>query len=120
MKLGKLQETYNDEHQVQESTLRVRLTQVENTQQAMESLRDPASLEEQMGALSLQCDRLERLKEQHLQDTLARKTALQQELLEALVAIQEHSEFISKQFADLELYAEQQRKGLRRLSSMSL
>ena len=115
MKLVKTEETFETERELQEATLNVRLHEVETIELKIESLRDPASLEEQMCALQRQCDSLERLKKRHHEETVTQKFAIQQEIEEAILAVEEYNRFVGNKLNELKCYAEHQTNSVRTL-----
>jgi hypothetical protein len=115
MKLVKSEETYENERELQEATLHVRLKEVESVELKIESLRDPASLEEQMCALQRQCDSLERLRNRHQEETVSQKMAIQQEIQEAILAVEEYNRFVYTKLNELQSHADAQKKSVRKL-----
>ena len=114
-KLYKLEETLDTEYDQQEATLQVRLREVESIELNMESLRDPASLEEQICAYQRQCDTLERLRTKHQEEILSSKHSIQQEIQEALVAVNDYNLFVKEKLQELTLYADNQKKNVKTL-----
>ena len=115
MKLMKTEETFENERELQEATLKVRLHEVETIEFKIDSLRDPASLEEQMCALQRQCDSLERLRNRHEEETVSQKVAIQQEIQVAILAVEEYNRFVCHKLKDLKSYAEDQKNCVSKL-----
>jgi SMC interacting uncharacterized protein involved in chromosome segregation len=111
-KLANLEETLETETEQQEATLQVRLREVESMNVQMDSLRDPASLEEQICAYQRQCDQLEALNRKHQEDTVANKRAIKEEIETALDAIQEYNVHVTAKLQELQDYTMQQKKSL--------
>jgi hypothetical protein len=102
----------NVEGDHQEATLQVRLREVEKIEEQIDVLRDPISLEEQICAFQRQCDSLERLRSQHQEETLTRKAMIQQEIQEAILAVEEFHSFVARKLQELENYSTTQRNNL--------
>ena len=115
LKLVKTDETFETERDLQEATLNVRLHEVETIELKIESLRDPASLEEQMCALQRQCDSLERLRNRHQEETVSQKFAIQQEIQEAILAVEEYNRFVHNKLNELKSHADDRKKSVRKL-----
>ena len=100
------------ESEQQEATLSVRLREVESIELKIESLSDPASLEEQICAYQRQCDTLERLRTRHEEETMTQKNSIHQEIQQAMIAVEEHNRFVAKQLQELTTYAEGKKKSV--------
>lgn len=114
-KLTKLEETTETERESQEATLKVRLSEVTSIEARMEALRDAASIEEQIFAHQRQCDQLESLQRQEYEDTVSNKRAIQDEIQNALNAIEEYNMFVSTTLKDLNEYAVEKKRDLQTL-----
>lgn len=105
-----MEETLETEGEQQEATLQVRLSAVESMETKIESLRDPASLEEQICAYQSQCDQLESLNRKHQEDTVANKRAIQDEIETALAAMDDYNRHVTAKLQELQEYAVQQKE----------
>jgi hypothetical protein len=112
MKVEKFNEAMNVEADQQEATLQVRLREVEKIEERIDALRDPISLEEQICAFQRQCDSLERLRTQHEEETLSRKAMIQQEIQDAIFAVEEFHTFVAQKLEELEAYATAKRNSV--------
>lgn len=104
-KRSKCEETLEAEKEQQDATLAVREGEVCAIEEKIESLRDPAALEEQMIRYQRQLDQLEALNRKHQEENLLMKQAVQKEINAAIQAIIAHNVDVKKKFADLKAYA---------------
>ncbi len=116
MKLSKLDEVLATEVEQQEATLSVRLREVESIDLKIESLSDPASLEEQICAYQRQCDTLERLRSRHEEETTSQKNSIHLEIQDAIVAVEEHNRFVTEKLEELKAYADGKKNSVRVLA----
>jgi plasmid stabilization system protein ParE len=103
------------EREQQEAALAVRLREVDAIESKIESLRDPAALEEQIARYQRQCTQLEALQMKHQEENVSQKKAVQDEINAALRAITEHNDYVRKQFAELQQYVLRKKAALGRV-----
>lgn len=94
----------------------VRLREVKSIEEKVESLRDPAALEEQITRFQRQCTQLEALRMKHEEENVAQKRAVQNEINAALRAVEEHNAYVQKKFAELQQYVLKKKAGLGKVS----
>lgn len=115
-KKSKCEETLNKEREQQDAALAIRLREVSSIEEKIESLRDPAALEEQITRFQRQCTQLEALRMKHEEENVAQKKAVQNEIHDALQAVEEHNVYIRKRFAVLQQYILEKKASLRKVT----
>jgi hypothetical protein len=115
-KKQKCEETLHKEREQQEAALAIRRREVTSIEEKIESLRDPAALEEQITRFQRQCTRLEALRMKHEEENVAQKRAVQKEINEALRAVEEHNIYVQKKFAELQQYVLKKKASLRKVT----
>jgi hypothetical protein len=115
-KKTKCEETLNKEREQQDAALAVRLREVTSIEEKVESLRDPAALEEQITRFQRQCTQLEALRMKHEEENVAQKKAVQDEINAALQSVEDHKAYVEKKFAELQQYVLKKRASLRKVT----
>jgi len=115
-KKTKCEETLNKEREQLEAALAVRLREVTSIEEKVESLRDPAALEEQIASFQRQCTQLEALRMKHEEENVAQKKAVQNEINAALKSVEEHNIYVQKKFAELQQYILKKKASLRKVT----
>lgn len=115
-KKTKCEETLNKEREQQDAALAVRLREVTSIEEKIESLRDPAALEEQITRFQRQCTQLEALRMKHEEENVAQKKAVQKEINDALQAVEEHNVHVHKKLAELQQYVLKKKASLRKVT----
>ena len=115
-KKTKCEETLNREREQQEAALAVRLREVTSIDDKIESLRDPAALEEQIARYQRQCTQLEALQMKHEEENLSQKRAVQNEINAALMAVTDHKDYVQKKFAELQQHILKKKASLGKVS----
>ena len=106
----------NKEREQNEAALAVRLREVASIEEKVESLRDPAALEEQITRFQRQCTQLEALRMKHEEENVAQKKAVQNEINAALQSVEEHNIYVQKKFAELQQYILRKKASLRKVT----
>ena len=115
-KKTKCEETLNKEREQHEAALAVRLREVTSIEGKIESLRDPAALEEQITRFQRQCTQLEALRMKHEEENVAQKKAVQDEINAALQSVEDHNAYVQKKFAELQQYILKKKASLRKVT----
>jgi len=111
-KQSKVTEAHSTEKSEQEGALAVRLREVESAETKIASLRDPVALEEAIVRYQRQCIQLEALQVKHLEDNIARKNAVREEIKTAMVFVEEHFQHQKEKLAELEQYLSNKQESL--------
>jgi SMC interacting uncharacterized protein involved in chromosome segregation len=115
-KKQKCEETLHKEREQQEAALAIRRREVTSIEEKIESLRDPAALEEQITRFQRQCTQLEALRMKHEEENVAQKRAVQKEINEALRAVEEHHIYVQKKFSELRQYVLKKKASLSKVT----
>lgn len=102
---AKCEENIVKEREQAEAALAVRLREIDVLEDNIESLRDPAALEEQIARYQRQCTQLEALQMKHQEENISQKIAVLDEIKTAIRAITDHNQYLQEQFGVMKQYA---------------
>ena len=116
-KIDKYEELMEAEQEAQNAKLGVRTREVEALEAKVAALRDPVALEEQMAMFERQCAELEAMRQKYVEENIARKKAVCDEINQAISAMEDYEQYCAQKIAEVTEYKRMKRASYGKLQT---